>query len=89
MRVSLRWSCIIAEYVGPSALEQLMQHVCLMVGSRTRDVVKSAFGFLKVALLLLDASLLGRHLQTMVRGGEQGRKGRVLGMGIPARWLFV
>ncbi|XP_062988583.1 RRP12-like protein [Elgaria multicarinata webbii] len=54
------------EHVGPDALEQLMQHVCLIVGSRTRDVVKSALGFLKVALLLLDTALLGRHLETML-----------------------
>lgn len=54
------------EHVGPDALEQLIQHVCLMIGSRTRDVVKSALGFLKVALLLLDTSLLGRHMQTML-----------------------
>lgn len=59
--------CTTAEHVGPDALEQLIQHVCLMIGSRTRDVVKSALGFLKVALLLLDTSLLGRHMQTMVR----------------------
>lgn len=59
--------CCPAEHISPAALEQLVQHICLMVGSRTRDVVKSALGFLKVALLLLDVSLLGRHLQTMVR----------------------
>ncbi|XP_053168440.1 RRP12-like protein isoform X3 [Hemicordylus capensis] len=54
------------EYVGPDALEQLVHHVCLMVGSRTRDVVKSALGFLKVALLLLDTAVLSRHMQTML-----------------------
>ncbi|KAH0623825.1 hypothetical protein JD844_006974 [Phrynosoma platyrhinos] len=54
------------EHVGPDALEQLMKHVCLMVGSRTRDVVKSAFSFLKVAVLLLDTALLGRHMETML-----------------------
>ncbi|XP_048362430.1 RRP12-like protein isoform X1 [Sphaerodactylus townsendi] len=54
------------EHISPVALEQLVQHICLMVGSRTRDVVKSALGFLKVALLLLDVALLGRHLQTML-----------------------
>ncbi|KAL8187480.1 UNVERIFIED_CONTAM: pre-rRNA processing protein [Gekko kuhli] len=54
------------EHISPVALEQLVQHICLLVGSRTRDVVKSALGFLKVALLLLDVTLLGRHLQTML-----------------------
>uniref|UniRef100_A0A6J0V438 RRP12-like protein n=1 Tax=Pogona vitticeps TaxID=103695 RepID=A0A6J0V438_9SAUR len=54
------------EHIGSDALEQLMQHVCLMIGSRTRDVVKSALGFLKVTLLLLDTASLGRHMETML-----------------------
>ncbi|XP_063163096.1 RRP12-like protein [Candoia aspera] len=54
------------EHIGSDDLEQLVKHVCLMVGSRTRDVVKSALGFLKVAVLLLDTALLGRHLETML-----------------------
>ncbi|XP_026529245.1 RRP12-like protein [Notechis scutatus] len=54
------------ENIGSDALEQLVKHVCLMVGSRTRDVVKSALGFLKVTVLLLDTTLLGRHLETML-----------------------
>ncbi|KAM3835428.1 RRP12-like protein isoform 1-T1 [Vipera latastei] len=54
------------EHIGSDALEQLVKHVCLMVGSRTRDVVKSALGFLKVTVLLLDTTLLGRHLETML-----------------------
>uniref|UniRef100_A0A2D4NLC0 Ribosomal RNA-processing protein 12-like conserved domain-containing protein n=2 Tax=Micrurus surinamensis TaxID=129470 RepID=A0A2D4NLC0_MICSU len=54
------------ENIGSDALEQLVKHVCLMVGSRTRDVVKSALGFLKVTVLLLDTTLLGRHLETVL-----------------------
>ncbi|XP_060624215.2 RRP12-like protein [Anolis sagrei] len=54
------------DQVAPDALEQLMKHVCLLLGSRTRDVVKSAFGFLKVAVLLLDTALMGRHMETML-----------------------
>ncbi|XP_070609003.1 RRP12-like protein [Erythrolamprus reginae] len=54
------------EHIGSDALEELVKHVCLMVGSRTRDVVKSALGFLKVTVLLLDTTLLGRHLETML-----------------------
>uniref|UniRef100_A0A8D0H602 Ribosomal RNA processing 12 homolog n=1 Tax=Sphenodon punctatus TaxID=8508 RepID=A0A8D0H602_SPHPU len=54
------------EHVGAAALEQLLQHVCLLLGSRTRDVVKSALSFLKVTLLLLDTAQLGRHLQPLL-----------------------
>uniref|UniRef100_A0A8C3S995 Ribosomal RNA processing 12 homolog n=1 Tax=Chelydra serpentina TaxID=8475 RepID=A0A8C3S995_CHESE len=58
------------DHIGLAVAEQLLQNVCLLLGSRTRDVVKAALGFLKVALLLVDARLLAKHVQTMVsRGG--------------------
>lgn len=50
-----------------STVEQLLQNICLLLGSRTRDVVKAALGFLKVVLLLVDTTLLAKHIQTMVR----------------------
>ncbi|NWH70588.1 RRP12 protein, partial [Piaya cayana] len=49
-----------------SVVEQLLQNICLLVASRTRDVVKAALGFLKVTLLLLDSKLLAKHIQTML-----------------------
>uniref|UniRef100_A0A674JVB7 Ribosomal RNA processing 12 homolog n=1 Tax=Terrapene triunguis TaxID=2587831 RepID=A0A674JVB7_9SAUR len=57
------------DHMGLAVAEQLLQNVCLLLGSRTRDVVKAALGFLKVALLLVDAQLLAKHVQTMVSGG--------------------
>ncbi|TFK06978.1 neurobeachin [Platysternon megacephalum] len=62
------------DHMGLAVAEQLLQNVCLLLGSRTRDVVKAALGFLKVALLLVDAQLLAKHVQTMVSpgGGEPG-----------------
>ncbi|XP_044856219.1 RRP12-like protein isoform X2 [Mauremys mutica] len=54
------------DHMGLAVVEQLLQNVCLLLGSRTRDVVKAALGFLKVALLLADAQLLAKHVQTML-----------------------
>ncbi|XP_065263803.1 RRP12-like protein isoform X2 [Emys orbicularis] len=54
------------DHMGLAVAEQLLQNVCLLLGSRTRDVVKAALGFLKVALLLVDAQLLAKHAQTML-----------------------
>uniref|UniRef100_A0A8B9S599 Ribosomal RNA processing 12 homolog n=1 Tax=Apteryx owenii TaxID=8824 RepID=A0A8B9S599_APTOW len=54
------------DHMGLSVVEQLLQNVCLLLGSRTRDVVKAALGFLKVMLLLVDAKLLTKHVQTML-----------------------
>lgn len=48
-------------------VEQLLQNICLLLASRTRDVVKAALGFLKVTLLLVDTKLLAKHVQAMVR----------------------
>lgn len=59
--------CCIADYMELSVVEQLLQNICLLLGSRTRDVVKAALGFLKVVLLLVDTTLLATHVQTMVR----------------------
>ncbi|NXL41160.1 RRP12 protein, partial [Podilymbus podiceps] len=54
------------DHLELSVVEQLLQNVCLLLASRTRDVVKSALGFLKVTLLLVDTKLLAKHVQTML-----------------------
>ncbi|XP_075790591.1 RRP12-like protein [Pelodiscus sinensis] len=54
------------DLMGLAAAEQLLRNICLLLGSRTRDVVKAALGFLKVALLLLDTQLLATHVQMML-----------------------
>ncbi|GAB0192129.1 RRP12-like protein [Grus japonensis] len=54
------------DHLELSVVEQLLQNVCLLLASRTRDVVKAALGFLKVMLLLVDTKLLAKHVQTML-----------------------
>lgn len=66
----------VADHLELSVVEQLLQNVCLLLASRTRDVVKAALGFLKVTLLLVDTKLLAKHVQAMVRSH----------MGCPEEW---
>lgn len=73
----------LADHMGLSVVEQLLQNVCLLLGSRTRDVVKAALGFLKVVLLLVDTKLLAKHVQTMVRA-QRG----VVQLELPCPWCL-
>uniref|UniRef100_F6X6Z7 Ribosomal RNA processing 12 homolog n=1 Tax=Monodelphis domestica TaxID=13616 RepID=F6X6Z7_MONDO len=52
--------------MGTDAIEQLLRNVCLLLASRTRDVVKSALGFIKVVLLVMDVTHVAKHLQLMM-----------------------
>ncbi|KFQ61895.1 RRP12-like, partial [Pelecanus crispus] len=54
------------DHLELSVVEQLLQNVCLLLASRTRDVVKAALGFIKVTLLLVDTKLLAKHVQEML-----------------------
>ncbi|KAG8523483.1 RRP12-like protein [Galemys pyrenaicus] len=52
--------------MGASTVEQLLQNVCLLLASRTRDVVKSALGFIKVAVVVMDVTRLATHVQLVM-----------------------
>ncbi|NXN23854.1 RRP12 protein, partial [Nycticryphes semicollaris] len=54
------------DHLELSVVEQLLQNICLLLASRTRDVVKAALGFLKVTLLLVDTKVLAKHVQAML-----------------------
>ncbi|XP_064418948.1 RRP12-like protein [Latimeria chalumnae] len=51
-----------------SVIEQLLKNVCLLLGSKTREVVKSALGFIKVIIFIMDLKLLTQHLELMMEG---------------------
>lgn len=53
--------------MGTSTVEQLLENVCLLLASRTRDVVKSALGFIKVAVVVMNVAHLAKHVQLVVR----------------------
>ena len=52
--------------MGTSTVEQLLENVCLLLASRTRDVVKSALGFIKVAVVVMDVAHMAKHVQLVV-----------------------
>lgn len=52
--------------MGTSTIEQLLENVCLLLASRTRDVVKSALGFIKVAVAVMDVACLAKHVPLVV-----------------------
>ncbi|KAM9701669.1 RRP12-like protein [Dama dama] len=52
--------------MGTSTVEQLLENVCLLLASRTRDVVKSALGFIKVAVVVMDVVRLAKHVQLVM-----------------------
>uniref|UniRef100_A0A3B3T8K8 Ribosomal RNA processing 12 homolog n=1 Tax=Paramormyrops kingsleyae TaxID=1676925 RepID=A0A3B3T8K8_9TELE len=49
-----------------SVMEELLHNVCLLLGSRTREIVKAALGFIKVILFIMDVKVLASHVPTMM-----------------------
>ncbi|XP_067858888.1 RRP12-like protein [Heptranchias perlo] len=49
-----------------STIEQLLQNICLLLRSTTRDVVKSALSFIKVVLFIMDTRVLAQLLQLLM-----------------------
>lgn len=47
-------------------MEQLLHNICLLLMSRTREIVKAALGFIKVILFIMDPKTLASHTTVMV-----------------------
>uniref|UniRef100_A0A665UXK5 Uncharacterized protein n=1 Tax=Echeneis naucrates TaxID=173247 RepID=A0A665UXK5_ECHNA len=45
-----------------STMEQLLHNICLLLSSRTREIVKAALGFIKVILFIMDPKTLASHV---------------------------
>lgn len=69
--------------MGTNTVEQLLENVCLLLASRTRDVVKSALGFIKVAVVVMDVAHLAKHVQLVV-SGPLAPAGGNMASGLPA-----
>uniref|UniRef100_A0AAY4CC00 RRP12-like protein n=1 Tax=Denticeps clupeoides TaxID=299321 RepID=A0AAY4CC00_9TELE len=52
--------------IEPSSLELLLQNVCLLLSSRTREVIKASLGFIKVILFIMDVKVLAGHVTSMM-----------------------
>uniref|UniRef100_A0A672G431 Uncharacterized protein n=1 Tax=Salarias fasciatus TaxID=181472 RepID=A0A672G431_SALFA len=57
---------LVFEYRG--SMEQLLSNVCLLLSSRTREIVKAALGFIKVILFIMDAKTLASHATVLMEG---------------------
>lgn len=76
------------EHLGPDEMEHLLRSVCLLLGFRTRRVVKAVLGFLRAALLLLDDRLLAPHIPAVVSlacGDRAGLLQWEAGGGLPSQ----
>ncbi|KAG9341086.1 hypothetical protein JZ751_019840 [Albula glossodonta] len=51
-----------------AVLEQLLHNVCLLLTSRTREIVKAALGFVKVILFVMDVKTLSSHVPVIMEG---------------------
>ncbi|XP_057703940.1 RRP12-like protein [Corythoichthys intestinalis] len=51
-----------------STMEQLLHNVCVLLASRTREVVKAALSFIKVILFVMDPKTLASHITVMMEG---------------------
>ncbi|XP_026212091.1 RRP12-like protein [Anabas testudineus] len=51
-----------------ATMEQLLHNICLLLSSRTREIVKAALGFIKVILFIMDPKTLASHVTVMMEG---------------------
>ncbi|XP_069574022.1 RRP12-like protein [Brachyistius frenatus] len=51
-----------------TSMEQLLHNICLLLTSRTREIVKAALGFVKVILFIMEPKTLASHVTVMMEG---------------------
>ncbi|KAG2462020.1 RRP12 protein, partial [Polypterus senegalus] len=56
------------DFMEISVVEQLLENVCLLLSSKTREVVKAALSFIKVILFVLDIKILTSHVSVLMEG---------------------
>uniref|UniRef100_A0A4W4E3U7 Ribosomal RNA-processing protein 12-like conserved domain-containing protein n=1 Tax=Electrophorus electricus TaxID=8005 RepID=A0A4W4E3U7_ELEEL len=54
---------LVFQFKDVSALELLLHNVCLLLGCRTREIVKASLAFIKVLLFALDVKALASHME--------------------------
>uniref|UniRef100_A0A673BMU5 Ribosomal RNA processing 12 homolog n=1 Tax=Sphaeramia orbicularis TaxID=375764 RepID=A0A673BMU5_9TELE len=59
---------LVFEYKEMTTLEQLLHNICLLMSSRTREIVKATLGFIKVILFIMDPKTLASHVTIMMEG---------------------
>ncbi|XP_005106446.2 RRP12-like protein [Aplysia californica] len=51
-----------------SILDYMVENVCLLLASKTREIIKTALGFIKVLLSAYENTVLAAHLQDLLNG---------------------
>ena len=59
---------VISDLLSYGLVSQLLSTMCTLLSSRTREVVKAAFGFIKITIGVLPSSELSPHLEKLVSG---------------------
>lgn len=56
----------VSDSIDMGSMEHLLHNVCLLLASRTREIVKAALSFIKVILFVMDPKTLAGHVTVMV-----------------------
>uniref|UniRef100_A0A3P8ZUF6 Uncharacterized protein n=1 Tax=Esox lucius TaxID=8010 RepID=A0A3P8ZUF6_ESOLU len=59
---------LVFEYKDMGTMEQLLHNVCLLLTSRTREIVKAALSFVKVIIFVMDPKTLAGHITVVMEG---------------------
>jgi ribosomal RNA-processing protein 12 len=59
------------ENMAPTQVDQVVQTVCLLMASRSREVLKSSISFVKVAITVLAIDQVAQHLKDIIEGVVQ------------------
>lgn len=65
----LALSRIVFQYrdsIDVSSVEQLLENICILLSSRTREIVKASMAFIKVILFALDVKVLASHVSVIM-----------------------
>ncbi|XP_037320839.2 RRP12-like protein [Pungitius pungitius] len=54
--------------IDVTTMKELLHNVCLLLTSRTREIVKAALGFIKVLLFIMEPKTLASHATVMMEG---------------------
>lgn len=76
-QLQLRDDFCLSDTIEVTTMGQLLHNICLLLMSRTREIVKAALGFIKVILFIMDPKTLASHATVMV-GIVRVEKSRVL-----------
>lgn len=58
----------VSDLLSCSLVSQLLSTMCTLLSSHTREVVKAAFGFIKITIGVLPSTELSPHVEELING---------------------